>query len=212
MDGDLEPRLEHVDVRDGDLKVRVSWWTMTGTTHLATELVISTSRGTLTLKDPGEDSDEVLPLIERIYKAGNERWVVLGWSSYGEGMQTEHAWLIGGRSRPRILDKLAWTTDRHHAGLAIDLGDKLRIGIPLPIRSQSDSDEDDHALHNEGDWQLVHGGRAFTLAQVEKLRASEHHVMSVRAYTPPTEASATQRDWSGRFVWFAADTKRFARR
>jgi hypothetical protein len=121
--------------------------------------------------------------------------------------------LAAPRRGPRAL---AWTTDRHHAGLAIDLGDKLRIGIPLPIRSQSendeDEDEDERGLHNEGDWQLVHGGRAFTLAQVEKLRASEHHVMSVRAYTPPTQSSATQRDWSGRFVWFSVDTKRFARR
>lgn len=204
-DEDLEPRLEHAEVRAEGIEVRVAWWTLTGNTHVADELAITTRRGTLRLKTAGEEGGETLPLIDQIYKAGKSRWVVLGWSSYGEGMQTEHAWLIDATSQPRIVDKLEWTTDRRHAGLAIDLA-PLRIGIPLP-RAPADDDK----LHDELDWQLVHAKRSLTLDQVAKLPATETHIMAVRAYTPPFHRSASEAEWSGRFVWFDAG-KRFQRR
>ncbi|HEY5946035.1 MAG TPA: hypothetical protein VIV40_11120 [Kofleriaceae bacterium] len=206
----MEGRLEHAEVLGQGLEVTVSWWTMTGTTHVADELVIKTSRGALHLKSSDDDSGEVLPLIDEIYNAGKQRWVVIGWSSYGEGMQTEHAWLIDGSSQPHVVDKLEWTTDRRHAGLAIDPSGKLRIGIPLPVQPKSNDDEGDHGLHNEGDWQLVHGKQVFTLAQLAKLRAEENHLMAVHAYAPPFQAPLSERDWSGRFIWFSVD-RLFAR-
>lgn len=201
-DDELEPRLEHANVRADGIEVRVSWWTLTGTTHVADELVITTRRGTLRLKDSGEEGGETFPLIEQLYKVGKARWLALGWSSYGGGMQSEHAWLIDATSKPRIVDKLEWTTDRSHAGLVIDF-DPMRIGIPLP-RVPTDDDR----LHSELEWQLVHDKRSRTLAQVAKLPATEAHIMAVRAYTPPFHRSASELDWSGRFVWFGVD-KRF---
>ena len=208
-DIDLEPRLLHDEVVGEDITVKVSWWTLTGTTHVADELVFTTAKGTLQLKHD-EESGIVLPLVEQIHRAGKDRWVVLGWSSYGEGMQTQHAWLVAGGAKPRIVDKLEWTTDRRHGGLVIDPGDKLlRVGIPLPERA-STTDDDEDALHNELDWQLVHGKRTRTLAQVAKLPAQKSHLMAVRAYTPPFHASASDRGWSGHFVWFTAKNQ-FAR-
>jgi hypothetical protein len=207
---DVEPQLEHEDVHGEGITIAVSWWTQTGTTHVADELVITTSRGTLRLKNADDEDGEVIPLLEQIYTVGPHRWLVLGWSSYGEGMQTEHAWLIDDTSKPVVVDKLGWTTDRSHAGIALDMRDKLLVGIPLPQSSSSDSREDEPSLHNERDWQLAHGDRTFTLAEVAQLPASESHLMAVRAYAPPLQKSASERGWSGRFVWFAVG-RRFTR-
>lgn len=210
----LESQLEHREVTGDGIEIDVSWWTLTGTWHLADELVISTARGTLRLKTrEGDDGpQEALPLLEEIYPLGDHRWIVVGWSSFGEGMQTVHAWLVDGTSAPRIVDKLEWTTDRTHSGIVIDATSKVRIGIPLPVRSSETDDPDgERTLHNRLDWELVHGKRTFRLDQVAKLRTTEHHVMSVHAYTPPFQDSASTRGWSGRFVWFSAE-KTFVRR
>jgi hypothetical protein len=126
-------------------------------------------------------------------------------------MQSEHAWLVDGSAAPRIVDRLEWTTDRMHAGLALDPGKKLRIGIPLPKHAAGDDGTDDSGLHAEDEWRLAHGKKTWNLGQVSKLRAGEAHVMTVQAYTPPFKASASERGWSGRFVWFAVE-KRFVRR
>jgi hypothetical protein len=215
IDG-MDGTLEQAEVKGEGITVEVSWFTMTGSMHVAEDIAITTARGTLALaspEDPDSDDAETLPLIEQIYNAGPNRWVLLGWSSYGSGMQSEHAWLVDGAASPRIVDKLQWTTDRAHAGLAIDTGTKLRIGIPLPVISTTRDDDgtEEHSLHAESDWQLSHGARTWTLGKVAKLPASSTHVMAVRAYTPPFQASASELGWSGRFVWFTAE-KRFVRR
>jgi hypothetical protein len=106
-------------------------------------------------------------------------------------MQSEHAWLIDGNATPRIVDTLQWTTDRAHAGVVFDPA-AVSIGIPLPVGE----------LHDESDWQLVHGAKTLALGQVKKLRSSEVQLVTVRAYTPPFQTPASQREWSGRFVWF----------
>lgn len=200
---DLEPQLRRAEVMGEGITVEVAWWTMTGTMHLASELAITTARGTLRLEAPDAEDGEALPLIEKIYKTGVDRWVLLGWSSYGEGMQTEHAWLVDGSGEPRIVDRLAWTTDRAHAGVVIDRDPKLHIGIPLPAQGE--------ALHDDEGWALVHDARTYGLAEVMKLPSTPGDLLAVRAYTPPFGESASERGWNGRFVWFAVD-KRFVRR
>jgi len=210
----MEGTLEEQRVEGDGIKVDVSWWTMTGSTHVADALTITTPRGKLAFAsaDPDDletEGGETVPLIEEIHNAGRDRWLLLGWSSYGEGMQTEHAWLVDGSAAPRIVDKLEWTTDRRHAGLALDPGTKLRIGIPVPKRTATRDDES--ALHAEDDWRLAHGKQTWSLQQLWKLRASEAHLLTVQAYTPPFKASASEQGWSGRFVWFSVE-KRFVRR
>lgn len=205
-----EPQLEHEDVHGEGITIAVSWWTQTGTTHVADEVVITTSRGTVQLKNADDEDGEVIPLFEQIYTVSPHRWLVLGWSSFGEGMQTEHAWLIDDTSKPVVVDKLGWTTDRSHAGIALDMRDKLLVGIPLPLSSSSDSGEDEPSLHNESDWQLAHGEQTFTLPEVVEMPASERSLMAVRAYSPPLQPSASERGWNGRFVWFAVG-RRFTR-
>lgn len=198
----LDSRLEHDRVNGIGIEIEVSWWTLTGTTHVAQALSLTTARGTLRLESQDEEDAPTLPLVEQIYSAGPNRWVAFGWSSLGEGMQTEHAWLIDGKGTPRIVDTLAWTTDRKHAGLAIDATKTVRVGIPLPRRTKDDDDEG--SLHNEGSWSLVHDKRSFTLDQVGRLPSVAENLMTLQHYTPPAHDSPTGRDWTGRFVWFSA--------
>jgi hypothetical protein len=197
-------RIERATVQGDGIRVDVAWWTMTGTTHVASELVVTTPRGTLKLAiAPDDEGGEPIPLIEQIDKLGDDRWLLLGWTSYGGGMQTEHALLVDGSATPRIVDTLAWTTDRAHAGIVVDPAEpgspiKLRVGIPLPKSSE---------LHDQSDWQLAHDTKTLTLAEVVKLPASGVSPMTVRAYTPPFQTSISERDWTGRYVWFDAGAR-----
>jgi hypothetical protein len=176
--------------------VGVDWHDRTGTYHFADRLVIESDSGKLVVEDKPE-SDSQVPLIEKVIDAGRGRWLVLGWSSYGEGMQTEHAWLVvDGKHGPRIADKLEWTSDRAHAGLALD-AKRLRIGIPLPARSEQ--------LHNGSDWKLVIGKRARWLSDVRRMRSAATHLADLPGrYTPPFNATPHEHGWSERFVWLEA--------
>jgi hypothetical protein len=191
----------------GGIHVVVRRRTETGTWHIAEELVIRTPGGVLRFTAPAIDgTDDVTveyPLVEQILAAGPSRWVVLGWSSLGEGMQTELAWLIEERRGPQILDTLAWTTDRGHAGVAVESsGNLVRIGIPLPQPRDNDGKPD---LHNAGGWELVHGKQRLSLEEVERLQGSEENVMSLRGYyDPPFQVEPSRRRWSGRFLWFSS--------
>ncbi len=199
-----ESHVERAFVSGDGIKIEVAWWTMTGTTHVADELVITTKRGKLRLESD-EESGLAIPLVEKVYSAGRGRWVVLGWSSFGGGMETVHAWIVD--ATPRVIDKLEWTTDRSHAGVVVDASNGVRVGIPLPIGAGSD-DGDDH-LHDDEGWQLAHGTRSLSLANVTKLPASETSLASLPGYyTPPFQTPPAERRWSGRIVWFSAG-KRF---
>jgi hypothetical protein len=181
----------------GGLGVEVSWETMTGQTHVATELAIATPGGTL---KPEED-EQGLPLLERVFQAGPHGWILLGWSSHGEGFQSEHVWLVeddGGA--PRVVDRLVWTSDRMHAGLALD-PTKLRVGIPLPVGD----------LHAATDWELHHGKQKLSLEQLAHQAAPATNVMTLPGYyDPPNDDEPSTMHWSGRIVWFVAKPGRFA--
>jgi len=206
-----ESTTEHADVNGPDgLHVAVSWQTMTGTTHTASELSITSPSGTLKFSgdDFGRDETadplhlEPLPLVDRALGAGPHRWVLLGWSSYGGGMQSEHAWLVeDAASGPRIVDQLMWTTDRMHGGVALDLSPKLYLGFPLP---------DAESLHEADGWVLEHGARSLPLAQVKMLPSRETNLMTLPDfYDPPMGSEPSTRHWSGRIVWFEANAKGF---
>jgi hypothetical protein len=223
--GDQDPCNQQATV-DGPqgIHVLVRWCTDTGQYHIAKELVITTPGGTLRFASqssngvPDEVHEEPMyPLMEQILAVGPTRWVLLGWTSYGEGLQTEHAWLIEDRQGPHVLDSLAWTTDRTHGGFAVESSRTppiVRIGIPLPEtpkHREFDPDQDEDgppALHNAGDWELVHDQQQLALDDLRRLPSVEQHVMSLRGYyNPPYQEEPSRRHWSGRFIWFSAGAK-----
>ncbi|HEY4175314.1 MAG TPA: hypothetical protein VGM90_00710 [Kofleriaceae bacterium] len=211
------PELDDVPTGDaridgaGGIQVHVKWDEDTGTTHVATHLEITAPHGKLDLASKGDEDQDPLPLIERILPAGDQRWVLLGWTSPGEGMQTEHAWLVDGTKTLQIVDKLAWTTDRAHAGIAVDpTRSPPEIGIPLPRLGK---DPDDDGLHNATAWELGYGSKHLTLAAVKKLPATTVKLATLPAYyTPPAQDVPTKGAWVGQFVWFETKTGFLPRR
>jgi len=211
-DFDLAPARQAEVEGPGGLRVVVRWHGLTGTTHVADELTFTTAGGTLRFAPPApppeteasnDEAPPEYPLIEQILVAGPRRWVALGWTSYGEGMQTEHAWLIEDRHGPKILDRLAWTTDRSHGGFAVDsIASHVRIGIPLPQPPDQDGET---GIHEGTGWELVHGKQRLPREDVARLPSSDTHVMALRGYyTPPFQTEPSLRHWSGTFVWFSA--------
>ncbi|TMQ11143.1 MAG: hypothetical protein E6J90_31270 [Deltaproteobacteria bacterium] len=64
------------------------------------------------------------------------------------------------------------------------------------------------SLHNEYDWELVHAKQQLTLDALRHLPFTEQHVMALRGFhNPPFQEEPSLRHWSGRFVWFSADTR-----
>jgi hypothetical protein len=182
------------------LVVQIDWHTLTGTWHSADRIVVESKHGKRVIE---AEADVPMPLVEKVIDGGRGRWLLLGWSSYGSGMQTEHAWLVvDDKTGPRIANKLEWTSDRSHAGLAVD-AKQLRIGVPVPNKTD--------ALHDPDDWHLTADDREISLSDVQKLRSSPTPLDRLPgAYTPPHDTKPTQRGWTGRFVWYAADGDRFA--
>jgi hypothetical protein len=209
------------DFEDGALRVTVTRTTLTGTMHSADSVVITSPGGTVHLgggdfaggdvdrddsaaKSPADGIHaEGLPLFERALAAGAHRWVLLGWSSFGEGMQSEHAWLVeDGAGGPRVVDSLVWRSDRMHGGVALDLRTSVRVGVPIP-------DATEH-VHNADMWQLRHDGRVFTLAETQAMPRTITPVTGLHEYyDPPDGGAPSSRHWAGRFVWFAPNANGF---
>jgi hypothetical protein len=178
----------------------------TGTMHYAERVTIADATGTplvLTLPDDAiEKGKELLPLFSsRILRAGSNRFVIIGWSSTGAGMQTMHAWTFRTASgqAPAIIDRLALTTDRASAGLVIDArSDAVRIGIPWTF---------DGSLHDADEWKLKVGGQTKKLADVRALEfTSESGTLDT--YRAPFAGSAFV---DTRVAWFRADASGFRR-
>ncbi len=211
-DDDVDGHVEHAAIADtSGLRVELAWHTRTGTMHVAQEVSLVAANGTLHLvgdalgRDPHvpELHDQPLPLVERVLAAGASRWIVLGWSSPGEGMQSEHAWLVdgGGAGGPRIVDSIVWTSTRRAAGVAIDTTGAPRIGIPLPGGSADDSST------------LQHRRSPLALVELRNLPAHATPLGKLAAYyTPPEQLSPTEHGWTGRFVWFDASAHGFEAR
>jgi hypothetical protein len=200
---DLDGHLEHGTIDDSNgLRVELAWQTQTGTTHVAEQLTLVAAGGTLDLVADEQGlvehvpmlHEQPLPLVDHVLAAGTSRWIVLGWSSYGGGMQSEHVWLVeDGKSGPQIVDSIMWTTTRRAAGVAVDASAAPRIGVPLPNG------------HVDDDWQLQHGDRTLAVSELHELPAHDMKLAAIaRYYTPPLHLSPAEQGWTGRFVWFQA--------
>jgi hypothetical protein len=203
----VEPSVVDGDIRQGEVygsggfRARVSWFTDTGTMHAAHELELLTKNGTLHyaeadfVQDGASDAlhAEALPLVDRIITIAPDRWIVLGWSTPGEGMQAVHAWLVDDTATgPKVVDSLLWMTDREHAGFVLDSATH-RVGIPLP---------DSSSLHVPELWYLRHDGQQLAFDAVQKQRTQLAQLAEY--YGPPTSDSPAQRHWSSRVLWFDA--------
>jgi len=158
------------------LEITYTWEHETGTYHFANHATIALGAAKLD-RESDIEKGVLVPLFEKAFEAGPNRWILLGWSSTGGGMQTQSAWIVKKAGRTlQVTDELAWTTDRAHPGLALEgSGVKLRVGIQKPPASDDDA-------HEAGEWSLETTGKKRTLDDVRKLRFV---AASPPLYAPP---------------------------
>jgi hypothetical protein len=145
------------------LEITYTWQHDTSTWHTANHLTIAVAAAKI--ERATDDEHMILPLFAKAFDAGANRWVLLGWSSTGSGMQTQTAWIVKKvGNKLQIADELDWTTDRGHPGLAFEgEGAKLRVGILKPPASDDDA-------HDAGEWSLETGGKLRRMDVVRKLK------------------------------------------
>ena len=179
---------------DGELgmHVDVTYETLTGTYHSATKLDLHTAKATLVREQPDIEKLPVLPLIEKAVAIDPNHWVMIGWSSTGGGMETMVAWIVAASGKKlRVTDELYWTSDRAHAGLAIeDDKGKLRIGIPEMPKE---------GAHEPGEWALQVGNKNVAFAKLK------YKAASTKLFDPPME----EREVTGKVAWFTANGEKF---
>jgi hypothetical protein len=199
-DDELDPVSSYTIDGERDLHVEVTYQRLTGSSHYATHLDLHTATAKLLREPQGFEDSPTLPLVDKVIAVDPHRWVVIGWSSYGEGMQTMTAWIvIETKHKLRVTDEVYWTSDRSHAGFVIeDANGKLRLGIPELPASKGDGDM--NAPHNPGGWELQIGKKKIDLAKLS------FTTTAARIYQPPFD---DLRDATGPFAWITANGEHF---
>jgi hypothetical protein len=130
----------------------------TGTMHYSTRLTLSVDGA-----EPLVIEGDLGPIPGPHFRLPDARFLLVGWSSTGAGMQRTHVMLVSVRSKSVGLDdELTLNTDRGSAGvlLRFEPGGSIRIGLPEPPREYAFS---------EDEWFLNVGKKSLDLAQMRKL-------------------------------------------
>ena len=157
----------------------------TGTMHYAEGLTL-TAPCARPLRLPGSapDGDTLLPLPGPSFRLPGARYLLLGWSSSGGGLQGVHALLLAcGDATLRVVDRLDVVTDRAHAGLLVhqDADGNVALGLPPPP---------DEPVHEPEAWALSHSGDASALTLDAMRRLAYVPLPPDRAdpfYAPPAQ-------------------------
>jgi hypothetical protein len=184
------------------LKVESLAPTGTGTTHYAVEMRLSTARSEpLVLKtQPGS---KLIPVPGPQYPIDDSHVLLLGWSSYGGGMQTLHALLVQVENGSvKLQRELTLTAARMASPLIVRRdglnGLLLGVGEPGP------------RLFNEGDWLLVLGpGKEdqLNIGAIRKLAfVSEAKRDADELYAPPFQNAR----FPARVTWLSVSANGFA--
>jgi len=148
-----------------DLKVTAKYPEKpTGTMHYAEAITLAVGDAKPLVLD-----GEMLPIPGPHLRLADSRFLLLGWSSPGSGMQSMHVLLIAVRDAAVVVDgQMVVMTDRPSAGLLVRVTPRsARIGLPQP---PSDF------VHDEEEWFLnLGGGRSLNLEQMRKLVFARVH-------------------------------------
>lgn len=160
----------------------------TGTMHYAETLTLSIA-GSRPLHVPGSDISRgsYLPIPGPSFRLPDGRFILLGWSSSGSGMQTMHVLLIGDRGGAvTLLDHLAYQTDRFHAALLVRTrpDGSVVIGVPEPSPG---------FLHDEDEWTFQYGVLRTHQMRIGAIRKLSFEPVTSQSsdvfYAPPTNGT-----------------------
>ncbi len=172
----------------------------TGTMHYAERVEIRAGRGQAIVLKTDVEKGVLAPLIEKQVGAGPKHTLLLGWTSWGGGMQTIHALLVERTDAGVVLhDQLAVTTGRRSAGVFVATkGAEPRIGIPEPRKG----------IHRPSDWKISFGGKTLDLKAIRALPyAAEGIPRDALHYGPPFHRRTIPP--KSRVVWFTIEKGKF---
>jgi hypothetical protein len=194
----------HTAMADAVLKVEAAAPApgSTGTMHFVDELRLSAGHSApLILKS--DPSGTLIPIPGPQYQIDDSHVVLLGWSSYGGGMQTIHALLVQvENNRVTLQRELTLTTARTASVLIVRRDDpnEIRLGVGEPAGR----------LPDEDDWLLVFGpdsDQRLNIAQIRKLAfATEAKREADALYAPPLQNAR----FPARVAWLSVSAGGFA--
>jgi hypothetical protein len=167
----------------------------TGTMHFAETLTLSIA-GSRPLQIPRTNirMGSYLPIPGPSFRLPDGRFILLGWSSSGGGMETIHALLVGDRAGAvTVFDHLIYDTDRFHATVLVrtEPDGSVLIGVSEPL----------DRLHDEEDWSLQYGLRRKHRLLIAAIRKLAFETITSRSddvfYAPPFNATLR----TGRVAW-----------
>jgi len=168
----------------------------TGTTHVVDELRLSAGGSTPLILKSEPARSKLIPIPGPQYPVDDTHVLLLGWSSFGGGMQTLHALLLHVENDAVTLQReLTLTMARNASALIVrrDGPKEIRLGIGEP----------GSRLFNERDWLLAFGpdsGQRLDIAQIRKLAfAAEAKREADALYAPPFQNAS----FPARVAWFS---------
>ena len=171
-----------------------------GTMRFVDELRLSVGASApLALKtDPGT---KLVPIPGPQYRIDDTHILLLGWSSYGGGMQTIHALLVQVENdRVTLQRELTLTTARTASVLIVRRDGPNEIGVGRPAGR----------LHDENDWLLVFGpakDQRLNITQIRKFAfAAEAKREADTLYAPPFQNA----HFPARITWLSVSASGFA--
>jgi hypothetical protein len=195
----------HAGVADTVLKVEAAAPApgSSGTMHFVDELRLSAgSSAPLVLKSEPAGG-KLIPVPGPQYRIDDSHILLLGWSSYGGGMQTIHALLVQvDNGNVTLQHELMLTAARTASALIVrrDGPNDIRLGVGEPATR----------MPSETDWLLVFGpdsDQRLDMAQIRKLAfAAEPKREADTLYAPPFQNTR----FPARVAWLSVSAGGFA--
>jgi hypothetical protein len=194
----------HTAMADAVLKVEAAAPVpgSSGTMHFVDELRLSVGSSAPLILKP-EPGGKLIPVPGPQYRIDDSHILLLGWSSYGGGMQTIHALLVQVDSGNVTLQReLTLTAARTASALIVrrDGPSEIRLGIGEPAAR----------MLSERDWLLVFGPNSdqrLDMAQIRKLSfAAEAKREADTLYAPPFQNAR----FPARVAWLSVSASGFA--
>jgi hypothetical protein len=174
-----------------------------GTMHFVNELRLSAGSSAPLILKSEPAGGKLIPIPGPQYRIDDSHVLLLGWSSYGGGMQTIHALLVQvDNGNVTLQRELTLTAARTASALIVrrDGPNDIRLGVGEPAARMS----------NETDWLLVFGpdsDQRLDMAQIRKLAfAAEAKREADILYAPPFQNAR----FPVRVAWLSVSARRFA--
>jgi hypothetical protein len=194
----------HTAMADAVLKVEAAAPVpgSSGTMHFVDELRLSVGSSAPLILKP-EPGGKLIPVPGPQYRIDDSHILLLGWSSYGGGMQTIHALLVQVDNGTVTLQRELMLTAARTASALIVRRDglsEIRLGVGEPAGR----------LLSERDWLLVFGPNSdqrLDMAQIRKLSfAAEAKREADTLYAPPFQNAR----FPARVTWLSVSASGFA--